>query len=143
VVGVVLLVAVTVILSAVVGVFALGVGTNTQTPRATVEFEQTTEGSTGNPDELQITHVGGDSVDNRKLYVTGSVPVKDAAGSLTAADDYSWAALGDGGDEVVAGDSILVEPPNGDPEIEDDSYRVVWRSQGQSATLGTWRGPDY
>ncbi len=148
VIGVILMVAITVILAAVIGTFVLGIGTSTQeTPRATFEFEQVKEGpSSSNPDELEIAHVGGDTVRNDDLYVTASVQVKDAGGSLSPADRQSWADLGDAGDDVVAGDSVLVEPPNGPPlsltEIEDKTFQVVWASGGQSAVLAAWSGPD-
>ncbi len=148
VIGVILMVAITVILAAVIGAFVLGIGASTQeTPQATFEFEKFKEGpSASNPDELQVTHTGGDAVPNDDLYVTASVQVKDAGGSLGPADRYSWADLGDGGDDVVAGDSVLVEPPNGPPlsltEIEDKTFQVVWASGGQSAVLATWSGPN-
>ncbi|MEF8819384.1 MAG: type IV pilin N-terminal domain-containing protein [Haloferacaceae archaeon] len=144
VIGVILMVAITVILAAVVGTFVLGLGANQrETPQATFEFEVVFEGSTGNPDEMRITHVTGDTVPNDDLYVTASVGVQADSGSPGPADRLSFAALGDGGDDVSAGDSVLVEPPNSDPELDDDTVRVVYEDDtGGSATLATWEGLD-
>jgi flagellin-like protein len=144
VIGVILMVAVTVILAAVIGTFVLGLGANQrETPQATFEFQIETEGSAGNPDELRITHTAGDAVPNDDLYVTASVQVQDDSGSPGPADRLSFAALGDDGSEVRAGDSVLVEPPNPDPDVGDDVVRVVWVDEtGGSATLARWAGPD-
>jgi hypothetical protein len=50
---------------------------------------------------------------------------------------------GDGGTDLTAGDSVLVEPPNSDPDLEDDVVRVVWADDtGRSATVTTLTGPD-
>jgi flagellin-like protein len=141
VIAVILLVAVTVVLAAVVGAYALSLGANQQTaPRASFEFEVVKQGSVGDPDELRITHASGDRVPNDELYVVASVQVQDDSGSPGPADRLSFAQLGDDGGSVGAGDSVLVEPPNDDPDVDDDVVRVVWESDGETATLATWRG---
>jgi flagellin-like protein len=88
VIGVILMVAITVILAAVIGTFVLGLGQNVQsTPSATFDFDFGTEGSTN---VVNVTHNGGDTLtqgDNAQ-YV-----------NLTSADNSSvtWlAASGDG-----------------------------------------------
>jgi hypothetical protein len=65
-------------------------------------------------------------------------------GSPGPADRLSFAALGDDGREVAAGDSVLVEPPNIDPDIDDnDAVRVAWvDGTGGSATVAPWEGAD-
>ena len=142
VIGVILMVAITVILAAVIGAFVLGIGASTQeTPRATFEFEKFKEGS-GAPDELRVTHAGGDAVPTDDLYMAASVQVQHESGSPGPADRLSWSDLGFSGGRVEASDSVLVEPPNGDPEIEDKTFQVVWSSNGQSAVLSTWSGPS-
>lgn len=76
VVGVILMVAVTVILAAVVGTFIIGfAATQRETPQAMFDFTVEKQGSTGDPDELWITHVAGDAVPNDDLYLTASVQV--------------------------------------------------------------------
>jgi flagellin-like protein len=143
VVGVVLLVAITVVLAAVVGAFALGVGEGQrETPQATFDFEVVLEGS-GQPDEMRVTHATGDTIPGDELYLTASVQVQHESGSPGPEDRLSFADLGAAGDGVSAGDSVLVEPPNGDPELEDKTVRVVWDDgTGRSTVLARWRGSE-
>lgn len=138
VIGVVLMVAITVLLAAVIGTFLLGIGTGGSTPQATFAYEAT-ENPTF-PDELRIVHRSGDAIPNDELYVTANVPVQEASGSPGPADRLSWAQLGDGGDNVESGDEVVVEPPNTDPELEDKVFRLVWDDGEQSAVVSDWRG---
>ena len=142
VIGVILMVAITVILAAVIGTFVLGLGDQVQStsPQAsfTFEWEETTTASTdtfGNDQSgtddgvLTITHDGGDSVAASQLSVTGP-PTSN--GNLV--DDGSFTA----GDEVSAGTSFDAWTNS------DTTVRVTWSSSdgSSSATLGKWEGPD-
>lgn len=145
-VAVVLLVAVTVVLAAVIGGFALGFdGAAGTTPTAQFGFEA--RELSGQPDELLVTHENGDSIPNDELYITADVPVQDEDGSPSG-DRVSWydAAKDSGGGPrgaaVESGDSVLVEPPDADGELEDKTFRVVWADGRDSATLSVWRGSD-
>ncbi|PSQ15688.1 type IV pilin [Halobacteriales archaeon QS_8_69_26] len=126
VIGVILLVAIPVILGTVVGTFVLGFGAGDPTPEASFEYERIKEGSVGNPDEVLIRHVAGDAIPNDELYVTADVPVQEASGSPGPAKRLPWRDLGDGGEDVKAQDSVDVDPPNSDPEIEDTTFRIGW-----------------
>ncbi len=59
VIGVILMVAITVILAAVIAAFVFGMGTPTQAPQASVVISSVSA-STGN---ITLTHRGGDSID--------------------------------------------------------------------------------
>lgn len=144
VIGVILMVAIVVILATVVGTFVLGFETTTEAPTASFEYEQIKDGSVGNPDEVKIRHVGGDSIPNDELYVTADVPVKEASGSPGPADRLSWKDLGDGGDDVEAQDSVVVEPPDSNPDIEDDTFRLVWDDgkDGDAVVISTREGSE-
>jgi flagellin-like protein len=63
VIGVILMVAITVILAAVIGTFVLGLGDQVQeqTPQATFAIEDTTINQSG-VDEVTVAHEGGDNV---------------------------------------------------------------------------------
>ncbi|ESS06252.1 MAG: archaeal flagellin N-terminal-like domain protein [uncultured archaeon A07HB70] len=143
VIGVVLLVAITVVLAAVVGAFALGIGGGQrETPQAAFDFEIVLEGS-GQPDEMRVTHTTGDAVPSDDLYLTASVQVQHESGSPGPKDRLSFVDLGFAGDEVSAGGSVLVEPPDADPELENKTVQVVWDDgTGRSAVLARWRGPE-
>jgi len=86
VIGVILMVAITVILAAVIASFVLGLGnqTNTGAPTTTIGFsyEQTDDtlssvsGASYDSDDavgmLKITHDGGDTISNDEIYFRGS-----------------------------------------------------------------------
>jgi len=73
VIGVVLVVAITVVLAAAVGAFVLGVGTDTQEPVPQIANAEATlladDPSTGNDQQIRLTHRGGDAVEVSELEV--------------------------------------------------------------------------
>ena len=149
VIGVILMVAITVILAAVIASFVLGLGGNQQaTPTASFTFDYT-ENSDSNNDEnyLSITHDGGDTIKANEVYLRGS----NFGGSLTGLSKTADWSTGDEtwpsgetsakkGEEsaIAAGDSVDIQADT------DYEIRVVWQpgSGDQSATLGQDTGPD-
>jgi flagellin-like protein len=120
VIGVILMVAITVILAAVIGTFVLGLGSEVQeTPAAQFTFDETGSNS------ITITHDGGDPIDATNMEVTGAGVSDDACS--TAGE---WA----GDSEVDAGDSCDVSPSS------DGTIRVTWTSADGSTsdTLATY-----
>ncbi|WP_135828464.1 type IV pilin [Halorussus halobius] len=67
VIGVILMVAITVILAAVIGTFVLDLGNQVQSssPTASFSFDE----SVGNDDTVQIVHDGGDTISGDQLSV--------------------------------------------------------------------------
>ena len=143
VIGVILMVAVTVILSAVVGTFALGLGESQDTaPQATWETKYTD----GTSDTLELTHQSGDPMeaDRLSVVISGS-PSTDADGKHKLSD-APFSVSG----EVSAGTSVTVN--NGvtsdtNLDLSGATVRVVWEDedtddQADSATLAVWEGPD-
>ena len=167
VIGVILMVAITVILAAVIGTFVLGLGDQVQStsPQASFSFEYTN--STGaNGDELAITHDGGDAiVENRLSLSVNGADVNDVSAGTTETG-VSWVGDGfgtSGSADVTAGTTYVVEGHNGTDalfewggtptpfedgndhlDLSDSEVRVVWTSQSgdSSATLGKWTGPE-
>jgi len=105
VIGVILMVAITVMLAAVMGSFVLGLGqssTNTG-PRATFSFEYEEVDPNG-PDSddwgvVKVSHNGGDTVQDQELYVRGSG--FNASGALDGGFDVTVPAGGTELDEYV------------------------------------------
>jgi len=148
VIGVILMVAITVILAAVIGTFVLGLGDQVQesAPQANFAFDYTedaigTDAAEMN-DTLIVTHDGGDSISGDELNLTVSSAVDDTGSGAVFGDD---AFTG----ETSAGTSYNLTytsfngPPDG-LDLSDSSVRVVWNSKGggDSATLARWDGPD-
>ena len=149
VIGVILMVAITVILAAVIASFVLGLGGNQQaTPTASFTFDFTDNSDNSEDSYLEVTHDGGDTIQAKEVFFRGS----SFGGSFSASgvsptytinqgDDWPGSQTSASkGDEsaVAAGDSVVMGA-NSDYEV-----RVVWQpGEGdQSATLGQDTGPD-
>jgi flagellin-like protein len=151
VIGVILMVAITVILAAVIGTFVLGLGDQVQdsAPQASFSFDFTDDTTISGTtyDQLEITHDGGDSIAASELSVASTDAVGGGATNATTAD-YSTniafdGSLGASGD-VSAGTVVTISSDTGTEQIGDNTVRVIWNggSGDSSATLGKWDGPD-
>ena len=67
VIGVILMVAITVILAAVIASFVLGLGPGATAPSAKFSFDYN-----DNTDELKISHQSGTSIPHKRVSITGS-----------------------------------------------------------------------
>lgn len=143
VIGVVLMVAITVLLAATAASFFLGLQDDTQQRNPTVGmgFDYTGDG-TG--DTLEVEHDSGDTVAASQVYVV----VRDAAGNGGDPNvRKSFSALGASG-EVSAGEGVVLDGAalNGvsDLDLRDATVTVVWEdpSQDRTVTLNEWVGPD-
>ena len=110
VIGVILMVAITVILAAVIGAFVLGLGdqASQSAPQASFDWSFDT-----NEDNVTITHAGGDNIDKNNLRMPG---MDDPDG---AAQD--WVT----NDTIRTGDSLEA---GYDPS--ESSIRIVWEAPG-------------
>ncbi|WP_135362661.1 type IV pilin [Halosimplex halophilum] len=139
VIGVILMVAITVILAAVIATFVLGLGdqVSNTSPQASFSFEW--NGASGEEATLRVTHDGGETIQAQNLYLRGS---EGSAGSNDAdpALGQSWNEYSSAGptSEVQAGMTASVDYIGSDGEIS-----LVWQSStGESSTtLKEWTGP--
>jgi flagellin-like protein len=149
VIGVILMVAITVILAAVIGTFVLGLGGSVQqtAPQSSFTFDfnrggVTTasvtpntcidSGSTGSL--VDITHDGGDSIDPNRLFITDG---NTSAASGT--NDWSTCGGTTTSSSVAAGDTASAV------QMQNNSVvRLIWESQNgeNTATLGKFTGPE-
>ena len=129
VIGVILMVAITVILAAVIGSFVLNLGGSLQqtAPQASFGFDYDTDGD-GN---VTITHESGDSIEADRLTTAGM-----------ANESVPWTntSLSEG-DTVSAGTSATF---NNTADWTGETVRVVWESESgeNSATLSQSTAPD-
>ena len=144
VIGVILMVAITVILAAVIASFVLGLGDQTQTtPTASFSFDYDADN-----DKVDITHDGGDPIPASELYVRGDTGSSGSGDDLSG-DKGRWSGGSSnvGGDasgsntEVVAGDSGTVSL---DSDYDSWELRVVYISNegDSSTTLSSDSGPN-
>jgi len=120
VIGVILMVAITVILAAVIATFVLGLGEqiSDSAPNASFTFDY----EDGTPPTVTVTHSGGPNIDASQLDIVG------ASNNITP----DWSG------EVSAGDSNAKEVSSG------ATIRVVWENQEgtESSTLQTFEVPS-
>jgi len=160
VIGVILMVAITVILAAVIASFVLGLGNQTQTtPQASLSVDYSESGtpigdSSTYDGNLTITHDSGDPVVDDELYVRGDNFCDSDANS--GPSDDTWAAHNgatcnggpdatstssgstEGETAVIAGDRLKTGAQS------DYDINVVYEaSEGDaSSTLASDEGPD-
>ncbi|MFC4553533.1 MULTISPECIES: type IV pilin [Halorussus] len=128
VIGVILMVAITVILAAVIGTFVLGLGKNIQTTAPTASITMDQSGSfAANDAEITINHDSGEKLmtGNMKIVVGG-----DDSSSTSLVD--SW----NGNDkEITAGESVTLKsgntPSTWGPDV---TIKVVWTSDDGSTS---------
>jgi len=128
VIGVILMVAITVILAAVIGTMVLGLtgNVNQTAPQASFTFSQ--GGSTSGSYYVNINDNGGDTIPTSNLNVT----VSSSSGSSPNMGNWTGLTSGD----VGAGSSRNVSQLN-----TGDTIKVIWtKSNGKSAqVLATYK----
>ncbi|OIB57427.1 type IV pilin [Natrialba sp. SSL1] len=113
VIGVILMVAITVILAAVIAAFVLDMGDMGETaPTASFEWEQ-------NGDEVTITHTGGDSLD------LSDITVEDDDGETHSGTDH-W---NEDSGEISAGDTHTTDDP------ADGVVQIIWEADDGSSQI--------
>lgn len=141
VIGIVLVVAITVILASIIGVFAMGLGSRTtpEGPSVVVAFDYDGSAASGTDSWgrssggaydglLTITHRSGSEVPPERLTLTGATGLSD--GRFTDEDALDSQKFYDAGDEL----SVWV--------AADDTVRIVWRNPegSKSTTVAVWTG---
>jgi flagellin-like protein len=131
VIGVILMVAITVILAAVIGTFVLGLGdqVSESAPQAQFTFDYTD----GTNDVITVTHDGGDAIDAGDLNVSVS-----GASPSAANRQYTWSNLDGTSDSVSAGETAVLNQSNldgGTPlDLSGSTIRVIWSSPNSDST---------
>jgi flagellin-like protein len=153
VIGVILMVAITVILAAVIGTFVLGLGDQVSESAPQAQFTFEFDGDK----HLNITHDGGDALDAETLNVTTSVGIgisdtddgvyndADVGTNIEASDPNSANLVKtsefDSGDVIDAGTTIYVVSSNSET-LAGKTVRLVWSSPNSdtTATVAQWTG---
>jgi len=128
VIGVILMVAITVILAAVIATFVLGLGdsVSNNAPQATFEF---------NPSDNTITMTGGDEITASKITAT-----VDGTDYATSGPNNYGLEVGSSS-TITAGTVIYDGDSNNNAETfsKDTTIRITWDSgEGSSATIGSY-----
>ena len=132
VIGVILMVAVTVVLSAAIGAFVLDIGNavTEKQPNAVIEFEVDTDGPT---DSVTLRHNGGDELETDALRVTVDGTIAWEAGSTESGFTSSTNEWDDG---VTSGDELVIEEDTEDITASS-SVELVWQDGQRSSILAS------
>ena len=124
VIGVILMVAITVILAAVIGTFVLGLGDSLSdtTPSASIDGEI-------NNGQIVFTHQSGQNIDGANLRIA------DTGGNVVA-DRGEIEDFGEG-ETFSAGDVIRLGEEDDFEQGEDQTARLVFDSGSTSSTLAS------
>lgn len=133
VIGVILMVAITVILAAVIGTFVLGLGdqVDNSSPQANFQFSYGGDWS-ADTGTVEITHNGGDNIGVSNVVVNiAGTEYNPASGSEFTA---TWPTT------VSTGDTATFDESNaGTAHNPDDEIKIIWKnpSGGSSSTIGS------
>ena len=134
VIGVILMVAVTVVLAAVIASFVFGIGDDLGEPAPNAQIEFDYDDDTG---EVFVVHTGGDAIpENSELDFTGDGDVNFDQPDNNINEEEGVGVVQPGG--VTAGDVI------GSGTLDNgEEERLVWQAPDgdNSATLGTFEAP--
>jgi flagellin-like protein len=131
VIGVILMVAITVILAAVIGTFVLGLGDQVQqtSPNAQWSWDHTPSST-----QLDLVHEGGDTVSASNLEITAAQGQGVSSPTFGGVSDVTAGATQtlNGG---AAGSADYRSEANG-----GDTLRLIWSAEGggSSSTLSTY-----
>jgi flagellin-like protein len=120
VIGVILMVAITVILAAVIGTFVLGLGDSlsSTSPTASISAE-------ANTDTITFTHDGGDTIDEGNLR------------AVSSNDNIEVSATTTDGDDFATGDTVEVSIDSGTSPSESTTVSLVFDDGSTSSTLSS------
>lgn len=119
VIGVILMVAITVILAAVIAAFVLGFGAETEAaPQASIDID-----ADAGDNSLSIEHNGGDAIDHDNLVLRG--PGVNASDNETTLSEEG---------EFRNGDVLSINDFN-DSELVSGSVSLIWESGDDSHQL--------
>jgi flagellin-like protein len=139
VIGVILMVAITVILAAVIGTFVLGLGGNVSSaPQAQFSGDFGDDYSDGSADfdEIVLTHDGGDQLEATELRgQVGSTTQDD----LSTTGDLISNASETLSDPAVAGSSVEFTESGSATFSPDDSVRIIWQDPQSDKTATIFR----
>ena len=128
VIGVILMVAITVILAAVIGAFVLGLGdqVSNNAPQATLEFDFT------NDTDATVVHAGGQDITATDIEVTVGdvVAYENGVGTDNDFNASGWSGT------VSTGDELQITNTTTGVVGADKTVRIVWNNpSGDSSNI--------
>jgi len=144
VIGVILMVAITVILAAVIGTFVLGLGDQVQstTPQASFGFD-----SSDAKQKVTITHQSGDTIEATNVNISSTQDFVEDGNTSSGVSTKAWDSFSSTSGDVSAGSSVTIDAAPTSDDTQDfagDTVRVIYDSpdSDSSSTLGKFEVPS-
>lgn len=143
VVGIILLVAITILLAASVAAFAFGFDESSPGQVPTVALSMEYEERAGTDDTLRLVHQSGQAVATERI----AIAIDGAACVGGGTPDGRYDAATWHGGQLSAGQALLVDGTTavctgGDLDLSSATVRVIWVTDaGSSSQLTQWTGP--
>ncbi|WP_277543502.1 type IV pilin N-terminal domain-containing protein [Haloarcula laminariae] len=144
VIGVILMVAITVILAAVIASFVLGLGdaAGDKAPQASVSYNANPSGGNGfesgtfdTSDSVVVSHDGGDTIDASNLQVTVSGSNGATHNDLSSADSSDFVSDSDTwSSDTTAGDSVTIGENSTNKLVSGETIRIIWSNPDSDST---------
>jgi len=131
VLGVVLMVAVTIVLAAIIGTYVLGIGSDLTDSSPSASFEISGAANGGNGSVL-VLHGGGDDVRSENVEVTVDSTTVYRNGQPAGASGFNVSGWGDS--QVTTNDRLTIEMTGTSVQSGDMVY-VLWTSDDSSTIL--------
>ena len=134
VIGVILMVAITVILAAVIGTFVLGLGDQVESaPQASFNFD-----TNDDEDTVEIVHRGGDNINTNNVDFRVSNMDEVDSGP----DDDGEFVVEDADGTLRAGDTVTIQFDADDDTPNDETVNIVFTSGDRQDIIGTFNIPE-
>lgn len=136
VLGVVLMVAVTIVLAAVIGTFVLGIGEELTdpSPRVVFEYSMDVDDGPGNS-SVVVLHSNGDQFDRQNVEIT----IDGDLAYVNGRTQGQYSAGGGGWPvRVTAGDRLEIEDSGSQIE-SGDMLRIIWNDGEHASIIGEQR----
>ncbi|GAA1335678.1 hypothetical protein GCM10009647_077990 [Streptomyces sanglieri] len=135
VIGVILMVAITVILAAVIAAFVLDMGDmGDQPPSTQFSFDEDLDDT----NTVTVSVSGGENIDGDNLYLDvgdlGDDPISQQDDFYDGGEDWEEA------DELSAGDEVELE--EGEDYTGGDTIQIIWEGDGDSQVLDEFETSD-
>lgn len=143
VIGVILMVAITVILAAVIGTFVLGLGGQVQNTTPQASFGWDTTGNSGTVTAVTVTHQTGDSIPVNAVSISSTQNIAQNASTTSGSSSQAWSDVGSpsSGDITAGASATVYDTGSG---LNGATIRVVYNSpdSDSSSTLSTFEVPE-
>jgi len=138
VIGVILMVAITVIVAAVIGTFVLGLGDSVESaPQASFSFDYD---DSGTPSEVTIRHRGGDTIDVSDIEIRVDGATVESGGDYEFSSGNELSSLSNS--QFNAGDTVVIDDSGSGSFDGGENVDIVYIGGDRQDVIGSFTVPS-